>query len=40
MTTPFDRPLNGYRFVQTQYGDTLPTIAARELGDAGRWATA
>jgi phage baseplate assembly protein W len=38
MTTPFDRPLNGYRFVQTQHGDTLPKIAARELGDAGRWA--
>lgn len=38
MTTPFDRPLYGYRFVLTQYGDTLPSVAARELDDAGRWA--
>ncbi|MGF6641777.1 hypothetical protein [Paraburkholderia sp. MM6662-R1] len=37
MTTPFDTPLVGYRFVQTQYGDTLQRFAARELGDASRW---
>jgi phage baseplate assembly protein W len=37
MTTPFDTPLVGYRFVQTQYGDTLQQVAARELGDASRW---
>lgn len=37
MTTSFDRPLNGYRFVETVRGDTLQAIAARELGDAGRW---
>lgn len=38
MSTPFDRPLVGYRFVLTQWGDTLQKVAARELGDAGRWA--
>ena len=38
MTTPFDKPLYGYRFVATQHGDTLQKIAARELGDAGLWA--
>jgi phage baseplate assembly protein W len=38
LSTPFDKPLYGYRFVQTHRGDTLPNIAARELGDAGRWA--
>ena len=38
MSTPFDRPLYGYRFVLTRHGDTLQRIAARELGDAGRWA--
>jgi phage baseplate assembly protein W len=37
MTTVFDKPLNGYRFVDTQFGDTLQKIAARELGDAARW---
>lgn len=38
MSTPFDRPLYGYRFILTRHGDTLQRIAARELGDAGRWA--
>lgn len=37
MTTIFDKPLNGYRFVDTQFGDTLRKIAARELGDAAQW---
>lgn len=37
MSTPFDRPLTGYRWVQIRWGDTLQTIAAREIGDAGRW---
>jgi phage baseplate assembly protein W len=38
MTTPFDRNLTGYRFALTEYGDTLLTVAARELDDATRWA--
>lgn len=38
MTTQFDRPLFGFRFVQTNRGDSLQLIAARELGDASRWA--
>lgn len=33
----FDRPLIGYRLVDTMYGDTLQKIAARELGNADRW---
>lgn len=33
----FDRPLFGFRFVDTSVGDTLQVIAARELGDAARW---
>lgn len=37
MTTIFDQALTGYRFVDTQYGDTLQKIAYRELGDASRW---
>lgn len=37
MTTPFDTPLVGYRFVQTLHGDSLQEVAARELGDATRW---
>src|ERR1019366_7489071 len=37
MNTPFDRQLYGYRFVATHFGDTLPVVAARELGDAARW---
>jgi len=39
MSTIFDRPLNGYRFVDTYFGDTLQRIAARELGDAALWAS-
>lgn len=35
--TPFSRPLYGFRFVEVRVGDTLQAIAARELGDAGRW---
>lgn len=37
MTTPFDRPLVGFRFVEVRRGDTLQAIAAREMGDATRW---
>jgi hypothetical protein len=37
MTTIFDKPLTGYRFIDTQYGDTLQLIAYRELGDASQW---
>lgn len=37
MTTQFDRPLVGYRFADTFYGDTLQDVALRELGDASRW---
>lgn len=37
MTTPFSRPLYGFRFVEVRIGDTLQDIAARELGSAGRW---
>lgn len=33
-----ERPLSGFRFVEIQRGDTLQAIAARELGDASRWA--
>jgi phage baseplate assembly protein W len=32
------RPLYGFRFVEIRHGDTLQSIAARELGDASRWA--
>lgn len=34
----FSRPLRGYRLVDTLRGDTLQSIAYRELGDASRWA--
>jgi hypothetical protein len=37
MTTIFDTPLTGYRFVDTRQGDTLQVIAFRELGDATQW---
>lgn len=35
--TVFSKPLNGYRFVDIQFSDTLQKIAARELGDAAQW---
>lgn len=35
----FNKPLYGYRFVQTQRGDSLQLIAAREMGDATQWQT-
>ncbi len=33
----FSKPLDGYRIIQTRVGDSLPRIAARELGDASQW---
>jgi phage baseplate assembly protein W len=36
--TDFTRPISGFRFVQTQRGDTLRAVALRELGDASGWA--
>jgi len=38
MPSIFDTPLTGYRFVQTQNGDSLQTFAARVMGDASNWA--
>jgi phage baseplate assembly protein W len=38
MPSIFDTPLTGFRHVQTQYGDTLQTFAARVMGDASNWA--
>jgi Phage baseplate assembly protein W len=35
--TEFSRQMFGFRFVEVRIGDTLQQIAARELGDAGRW---
>jgi phage baseplate assembly protein W len=35
--TDFTRPITGFRFVQTLYGDTLRAVALRELGDAAKW---
>ncbi len=32
-----EREVNGYRFVETNRGDTLQAIALRELGDGARW---
>jgi phage baseplate assembly protein W len=37
MTTIFDTPLVGYRFVNTIIGDSLQRIAQRALGDATQW---
>lgn len=34
----FDRELYGYRSIETVFGDSLARVAARELGDATRWA--
>lgn len=36
--TDFTKDLTGFRYVQTQRGDTLQSIALRELGSAGDWA--
>lgn len=33
----FSRPLPPYRIAQTEHGDTIQSISARELGDANRW---
>lgn len=33
----FERELPSYRLAQTAHGDTLQTVAAREMGDANRW---
>ena len=35
--TPFDRQEPRYRLAGIRYGDTLRSIALRELGDATRW---
>lgn len=35
--TTYQRPLYGFRFAEIRRGDTLQTIAARELGDAALW---
>lgn len=37
--TDFTRQITGFRFVQTEYGDTLQSVALRELGDARQWST-
>lgn len=33
----FERNLAGYRYAATNFGDDLPSVALRELGDANRW---
>lgn len=38
MTDEVNRRLTGYRWVETQHGDTLQRVALREFGEAGRWA--
>lgn len=35
----FNKPLFGYRFAETQRGDSLQLIASREMGDATQWQT-
>lgn len=37
MSTEFERVLPPYRLVDTNRGDTLQSIANREMGDANRW---
>lgn len=37
--TDFTKNITGFRFVATEYTDTLQSIAARELGDARQWST-
>lgn len=34
----FERQLPAFRLVETHHGDDLQSVAARELGDANRWA--
>ena len=34
----FEKELTGYRFIDTNHGDTLIAIAGRELNDGTRWA--
>ena len=34
----FDLNLEGWRYAETLFGDTLQRVALRELGDASRWA--
>lgn len=36
--TDFTKDLTGFRYVQTLRGDTLQSVALRELGSAGDWA--
>lgn len=36
-TAGMKSPLTGIRYAQTQWGDTLQSIALRELGDASKW---
>lgn len=38
MTDSLKRPINGFRFAETVFGDTMQRIALRELGDGARWA--
>ena len=33
----FDRDLRGFRYAETHFGDTIQSVAYRELGDGGRW---
>lgn len=37
MTVDLRTPLNGFRFAETRFGDTLQAVAMRELGDGKRW---
>lgn len=37
MTITNQKPIYGFRYVDILHGDTLQAIAARELGNAGRW---
>ncbi|MEY8688428.1 MAG: hypothetical protein AB9M53_00930 [Leptothrix sp. (in: b-proteobacteria)] len=37
MTVDTRTPITGFRFAETFFGDSLQTIAARELGDGKRW---
>jgi phage baseplate assembly protein W len=37
MTDSIERSLTGYRYAATNFGDDLPAVALRELGDANRW---